>query len=335
MFSSSSSFNFLAAVFSLLVVFSFFTKSNAQLNSDFYSCTCPNVSNIVRSVLQQALKSDARIGASLIRLHFHDCFVNGCDASILLDNNATAKIVSEKDAAPNANSLRGFNVVDKIKTAVENCCPGVVSCADILALAAEASVSLAGGPSWNVLLGRRDSKIANQAGANTSIPSPFEDINNITTKFSAVGLNITDLVALSGAHTFGRAECRVFSVRLYNFSGTGNPDPTLNKAYLAKLLKICPQNGSPTALANLDLTTPNKFDNNYFANLQNNKGLLQSDQELFSANGASAVSTIVITFSTNKNAFFQSFVESMINMGNISPLTGTNGEIRSDCKRVN
>ncbi|MCD7456497.1 hypothetical protein HAX54_031935 [Datura stramonium] len=112
------------------------------------------------------------------------------------------EIVSEKDAAPNVNSLRGFNVVDKIKVAVENFCPGVVSCADILALAAESSVSL-GGPSWNVLLGRRDSRKANQEGANTSIPSPIEGIINIAAKFSAVGLNITDLVALSGAHTFG------------------------------------------------------------------------------------------------------------------------------------
>ncbi|MCD9645017.1 hypothetical protein HAX54_033659 [Datura stramonium] len=313
----------------------FFTKSsNAdQLNSSFYLYKCPNVSNIVRSVIQKALKSDARIGASLIRLHFHDCFVNGCDASILLDNNATTKIVSEKDAAPNVNSLRGFNVVDKIKVAVENFCPGVVSCADILALAAESSVSLAGGPSWNVLLGRRDSRKANQEGANTSIPSPIEGIINIAAKFSAVGLNITDLVALSGAHTFGRAQCRVFSGRLYNFNGTGNPDPTLNITYLAKLLQICPQNGSGNALANLDITTPNKFDNNYFANLRNKKGLLQSDQELFSA--STVTKSVVNKFSRDQSAFFQSFVESMINMGNISPLTGTKGEIRSDCKRVN
>ncbi|KAJ8534275.1 hypothetical protein K7X08_007599 [Anisodus acutangulus] len=251
----------------------------------------------------------------------------GCDASILLDNNATSKIVSEKDAAPNANSIRGFNVVDKIKIVVENSCPGVVSCADILALAAEASVYLAGGPSWNVLLGRRDSRTANQAGANTFIPSPFEDISNITAKFYVVGLNTNDLVL-----TFGRAQCRVFKRRLHNFNGTGNPDPTLNKTYLAKLMQICPQNGSDTALANLDLTTPNKLDNDYFANLQNNKGLLTSDQELFSA---STVSNIVNTFSRDQNAFFQSFVQSMINMGNISPLTGTKGEIRSDCKRVN
>lgn len=56
----------------------------------------------------------------------------------------------------------------------------------------------AGGPTWEVQLGRRDSKSANQAGANTSIPSPFESLSNITAKFTAVGLDSTDLVALSG-----------------------------------------------------------------------------------------------------------------------------------------
>ncbi|EOY09519.1 hypothetical protein QUC31_010474 [Theobroma cacao] len=307
-------------------------QSKAQLSATFYATTCPNASSIVRSVIQQALQSDIRIGASLIRLHFHDCFVDGCDASILLDNSAN--IQSEKDAAPNTNSTRGFNVVDNIKTALENSCPGIVSCADVLALAAESSVSLQGGPSWSVLLGRRDSLTANQAGANSSIPSPFEGLSNITSKFSAVGLNTNDLVALSGAHTFGRAQCRLFSNRLYNFSGTGNPDPTLDSSYLTTLRQICPQSGSGFNVANLDPTTPDTFDSNYFTNLQNNQGLLQSDQELFSTAGAPTIS-IVNTFSGNQTAFFQSFAQSMINMGNISPLTGSSGEIRADCKKVN
>ncbi|KAJ6870637.1 peroxidase A2-like [Populus alba x Populus x berolinensis] len=307
-------------------------QSKAQLSATFYANTCPNVSSIVSNVVQQAFLSDSRIGASLIRLHFHDCFVDGCDASILLDNSSS--ILSEKLAAPNVNSIRGFGVVDSIKTALESSCPGVVSCADILALAAESSVSQSGGPSWSVLLGRRDSLTANQAGANTSIPSPFEGLSNITAKFSAVGLNTNDLVALSGAHTFGRAQCRTFSNRLYNFSNTGSPDPTLNTTYLTTLQQICPQNGSGTALANLDPTTSDTFDNNYFTNLQNNQGLLQSDQELFSTSGAATV-TLVNNFSSNQTAFFQSFVQSIINMGNISPLTGSSGEIRSDCKKVN
>nr|GMD39729.1 peroxidase A2-like [Ipomoea batatas] len=316
-----------------LAIFIFFSHSNAQLSSTFYSTTCPNVSSIVRTVIQQALQNDARIGGSLIRLHFHDCFVDGCDGSLLLDNNGTT-IVSEKDALPNTNSTRGFDVVDNIKTAVENACPGVVSCADILALASESSVSLAGGPSWNVLLGRRDGRTANQGGANTSLPSPFENLTNLTQKFTNVGLNVNDLVALSGAHTFGRAQCRTFSPRLFNFSNTGNPDPTLNTTYLATLQQICPQGGSGFTVTNLDPTTPDTFDNNYFSNLQTNRGLLQSDQELFSTSGAPTIA-IVNNFSANQTAFFESFVQSMINMGNISPLTGSNGEIRSNCRRPN
>lgn len=156
------------------------------------------------------------------------------------------------------------------------------------------------------------------------IAYPFGKSNDLLINF--------DKSLLLGAHTFGRAQCRVFSARLYNFNGTGNPDPSLNTTYLSNLRQICPQNGSATALANLDPTTSDGFDNNYFANLQNNQGLLQSDQELFSS---ATTLSIVNTFSSNQNTFFQSFVQSMINMGNISPLTGTNGEIHLDCKRIN
>ncbi|KAE8125334.1 hypothetical protein FH972_020156 [Carpinus fangiana] len=288
------------AVATIFVALVMLYESNAQLNATFYGDTCPNASTIVRNAVQQALQSDSRIGASLIRLHFHDCFVNGCDASILLDRGGSIT-QSEKDAAPNTNSTRGFDVVDNIKAALER---------------------------------RRDSLTANQGGANTSIPSPVEGLSNIASKFSAVGLDTNDLVALSGAHTFGRAQCRVFVGRLYNFNGTGNPDPTINSSYLTTLQQTCPQNGDGTVLANLDPTTPDSFDNSYFTNLQNNQGLLQSDQELFSTTGASTVS-IVNSFSSNQTAFFERFAQSMINMGNISPLTGTNGEIRSDCKKVN
>lgn len=87
-------------------------------------------------------------------------------------------------------------------------------------------------------------------------------------------------------------------------------------------------------MVNLDLTTPNTFDNNYFTNLQTNEGLLLSDQELFSTSGAATI-PIVNNFSSNQTVFFQNFAQSMINMGNISPLTGSSGEIRSNCRRPN
>jgi len=138
---------------------------------------------------------------------------------------------------------------------------------------------------------------------------------------------------ISGAHTFGRSHCSLFSDRLYNFSGTEKPDPTLDTTYLEELRKICPQ-GGPNNLANFDPTTPDILDNNYYSNLQLKKGLLQSDQELFSTPGADTIN-IVTKFSTDQNAFFHNFVAAMMKMGNIGVLTGTKGEIRKQCNFVN
>ncbi|CAN4089725.1 unnamed protein product [Withania somnifera] len=282
--------------------------------------------------MQQTQSTDARAGAKIIRLHFHDCFVNGCDGSLLLDN--AAGIESEKDAVPNVGA-GGFDIVDDIKTALENVCPGVVSCADILPLASEIGVALVGGPSWQVLLGRRDSLTANRSGAGSDIPSPFASLDTLRKQFTDKGMDVTDLVALSGAHTFGRARCTTFEQRLFNFSGSGSPDPTINSTFLPTLQGICPQGGSNgNIFTNLDLTTPNTFDNDYYTNLQNQEGLLQTDQELFSASGSNTIA-IVNRYASSQSQFFDDFVNSMIKLGNIGVLTGTNGEIRTDCKRVN
>ncbi|XP_027932330.1 peroxidase A2-like [Vigna unguiculata] len=309
-----------------------FLVTNAQLSPTFYNETCPTLNDIVFNVVSNASLTDPRIGASLLRLHFHDCFVQGCDGSVLLNNTDT--IQSEQDAIPNLNSLRGLDVVNNIKTAVEDSCPETVSCADILAIAAEVGSVLGGGPSWDVLLGRRDSLNASQALANTSLPAPFFTIDQLNASFAAQGLNLTDLVTLSGAHTFGRARCSTFINRLYSFNNTGNPDPTLNTTYLATLQAICPQNATVDNITNLDLTTPDQFDNNYYSNLQQLNGLLQSDQELFSTTGADTV-PLVNSFSADQSAFFANFVVSMIKMGNIGVLTGTDGEIRTQCNFVN
>ncbi|XP_011037954.1 PREDICTED: peroxidase E5-like [Populus euphratica] len=305
-----------------------------QLTPTFYDQTCPNVSSIIRDVITETLVSDPRIGASLIRLHFHDCFVNGCDGSLLLDNTDT--IVSEKEAGGNNNSARGFEVVDRMKALLESACPATVSCADILTIAAEESVVLAGGPYWTVPLGRRDSTTASRDAANAFLPAPFFTLDQLRESFTNVSLNNnTDLVALSGAHTFGRAKCSTFDFRLFDFNGTGAPDPSLDPTLLADLQELCPQGGNGSVITDLDLTTPDDFDSKYYSNLQGNQGLLQTDQELFSTPGADDVIELVNAFSANETAFFESFVESMIRMGNLSPLTGSEGEIRLNCRVVN
>ncbi|OMP02611.1 Plant peroxidase [Corchorus capsularis] len=307
----------------LLILAVMLGGSHAQLSPTFYASTCANLNSVVTTALGQAVQSDIRAGAKIIRAHFYDCMVNGCDGSVLLDDDAENGIDSEKDEAP--NQTLDYDIVDTIKTAVENACPGVVSCADILALASQIGVALAGGPTWQVPLGRRDSMDANAAGT-AGIPSPFDTLDIQQRKFRDVGLDdSTDLVALSGAHTFGRARCATFSNRI----GT---DPSLDPTFSDVLAQIC--QGGANALTNLDTSTPDDFDNNYYTNLQNNRGLLQTDQDLFSTNGSSTVA-IVNSFAASQTEFFDAFVQSMIKLGNLRPLTGTNGEIRTNCRRIN
>lgn len=140
-----------------------------------------------------------------------------------------------------------------------------------------------------------------------------------------------DVVNWIGAHTFGRSRCAFFSHRFANFNNTDRPDPTLDPAYREQLRRLC---STSEIRANFDPTTPDKFDKNYYTNLQGLKGLLQSDQELFSTRGADTTA-IVNRFAKSQGQFFKSFSESMIKMGNIKPLTGRNGEIRLNCRRVN
>ncbi|KAJ1686332.1 hypothetical protein LUZ63_017722 [Rhynchospora breviuscula] len=304
--------------------------ARSQLSYDYYSKSCPNVLNVVRSQVLNAIKTETRMAASLLRLHFHDCFVNGCDGSILLDGSD-----GEKFAFPNLNSARGFEVVDSIKTAVESACNGTVSCADILAIAAKYAVVFSGGPSWRVLLGRRDGLVANQSGANSGLPGPFDSIESIISKFDAVGLNTTDVVALSGGHTIGRARCTLFSSRLSNFSDTSSVDPTLDASMAADLQSLCSSGDGNTTTA-LDRNSTDVFDNHYFQNLLNQKGLLSSDQGLYSSDeGIASTKSLVETYSNSSERFLCDFVNSMVKMGNISPLTGSQGEVRQNCRVAN
>ncbi|XP_010421788.1 PREDICTED: peroxidase 37-like [Camelina sativa] len=308
--------------------------SHAQLSPTFYDKTCPQVFDIATKTIRDALRSDPRIAASILRLHFHDCFVNGCDASILLDN--TTSFRTEKDAFGNAKSARGFDVIDKMKAAVEKACPRTVSCADLLTIAAQESVVLAGGPSWMVPGGRRDGLRGFMDLANDNLPAPFFTLKQLKDSFKKVGLELpSDLVALSGAHTFGKNQCQFIMDRLYNFSNTGLPDPTLDKSYLSTLRKQCPRNGNQSVLVDFDLRTPTLFDNKYYVNLKENKGLIQSDQELFSSPDAKDTIPLVRAYADGQGKFFDAFVKAMIRMGNLSPLTGKQGEIRLNCRVVN
>ncbi|KAM0845505.1 hypothetical protein ACQ4PT_056329 [Festuca glaucescens] len=197
---------------SLLALFLVFSGACGQLSPTFYSSTCPTLLTVVSNATSQAILADKRMGASLLRLHFHDCFVQGCDGSILLDD--APGFVGEKTGFGNVNSVRGFEVVNAIKSNVEAACPGVVSCADILALAARDSTVKLGGPTWTVPLGRRDSTNANLSQANSDLPPPFASISGLIAGFAKKGFTAREMTALSGAHTIGFAQCKNYRDRI-------------------------------------------------------------------------------------------------------------------------
>lgn len=296
---------------------------SAQLSANFYATTCPNALSTIQSEVKTAVNNEARMGASLLRLHFHDCFVQGCDASVVLDD--TSSFTGEKTAFPNVNSLRGFDVIDTIKSKVESLCPGVVSCADIVAVAARDSIVALSGPTYTVQLGRRDSTTASLSLANTDLPAPTLDLSGLITAFSNKGFTTKEMVALSGAHTIGQARCTFFRTRIYNET---NIDSTFAKSLQAN----CPSTGGDNNLSPLDTTSPTIFNNDYFKNLQTKKGLFHSDQQLF--NGGSTDSQ-VNSYSSDTATFRADFANAMKKMGNLSPLTGSSGQVRTNCRKTN
>ncbi|KAL0910787.1 hypothetical protein M5K25_018875 [Dendrobium thyrsiflorum] len=321
MFSLSSNF---IVVFT--VILASFAPLMAQLNPHYYDKLCPQALATIKTVVERAVAREPRMGASLLRLHFHDCFVNGCDGSILLDDTPT--FIGEKTAGPNNNSVRGFDVIDQIKAAVDKVCHGsIVSCADILAVAAHDSVVALGGRSYNVQVGRRDALTASRAAANQNIPSPFSNFNSLLSNFQSHGLSLKDLILLSGGHTIGFARCTTFRSRIYNET------KAIDASFASTVRTRCPPVGGDNNLSPLD-SSAKIFDTVYFKNLIEKKGLLHSDQQLYKGDGSQA-DELVKYYSKNGEEFWRDFGVSMLRMGNLSPLTGTNGEIRKNCRKVN
>ncbi|GKA61719.1 stigma-specific peroxidase [Tanacetum coccineum] len=293
----------------------------------FYKTTCPPAEGIVKSVVQSAIRSNHTIAPGLLRMFFHDCFVNGCDASILLDGCSAEKTVIQNSA------LRGFEVIQAAKSKLETVCPGVVSCADILALAARDSVVQSGGTSWEVPTGRRDGLVSRDTDA-TNLPGSKDNITSQIKKFADKGLSIQDLVTLVGGHTIGTAACARFDYRLHNYSTTIKTDPDIDQAFLPKLKTQCPnKTNNPNRVA-LDTYSETNFDNSYYGNLRNGRGVLESDSKLWS-DGRTHKFVQQFLGSSNRLKFNNQFGRAMVKLSNVEVKTGQQGEIRRVCNTIN
>ncbi|OMO53747.1 Plant peroxidase [Corchorus capsularis] len=184
---------------------------------------------------------------------------------------------------------------------------------------------------WEVPLGRRDGTISKASEALSNIPSPFFNFTTLKQSFASKGLSVQDLVVLSGGHTIGVGHCNFFSNRLYNFTGNGDQDPSLDSNYAAFLKTKCQSQSDNTTIVEMDPGSSLSFDNDYFKILKQNKGLFQSDAALLTDQGSSNIVDEML----NSNKFFIEFKKSMVNMGAIGVLTGSSGEIRKKCNVIN
>ncbi|XP_019706618.2 peroxidase 56 [Elaeis guineensis] len=332
---------FLRSLFELASVLFLLDSANAQaLKVGFYKNSCPYAEAIVRKAVAGYFSQDPTVSGPLLRLHFHDCFVRGCDGSVLL--NSTKTNLAEKDAMPN-QSLDGFYVIDAAKEALEKACPGIVSCADIVALAARDAVSLAtrsvgkgswmaSNNLWEVPTGRRDGLVSVASEALANLPSPYAEITQLKASFAAKGLSAKDLAILSGAHTIGNSHCYSFERRLYNFTGKGDTDPTLDPKYAIKLRSQC-KPGDETTTVEMVPGSSTTFDTTYYKLVVRRRGLFHSDEALLQ--DKETRDYVYSRLDSPKSSFFFDFGVSMVKMGQIGVLTGKAGEIRKQCALVN
>ncbi|KAL3578581.1 hypothetical protein D5086_020085 [Populus alba] len=235
--------------------------SDPPLTLDHYASTCPDVFEIVKKEMECEVLSDPRNAALILRLHFHDCFVQ-VHISLLL---ALSLIFF------NSNILYPKWYPSQLKGYPHH---------------RRKRCSHSGTNTIQHYI------LASRSGGRMSLYfSPFrliamltdEGLLPIINKFLYQGLSATDMVALSGAHTIGMARCENFRSRIYgDFETTSDRSP-MSETYLNSLKSTCPAAGGSgdNNISAMDYATPNLFDNSFYQLLLKGDGLLNSDQELF------------------------------------------------------
>nr|CCJ34839.1 horseradish peroxidase isoenzyme HRP_3523 [Armoracia rusticana] len=312
---------------SLILLFTLLTTTiESRLTTNFYSKSCPRFFDIVRDTISNKQITTPTTAAATIRLFFHDCFPNGCDASILI--SSTAFNTAERDSSINLSLPGdGFDVIVRAKTAIELACPNTVSCSDIITVATRDLLVTVGGPYYDVYLGRRDSRISKSSLLTDLLPLPSSPISKTIRQFESKGFTIQEMVALSGAHSIGFSHCKEFVNRVAGNNTGYNPR-------FAQALKQACSNypKDPTLSVFNDIMTPNRFDNMYYQNIPKGLGLLESDHGLYSD---PRTRPFVDLYARDQDLFFKDFARAMQKLSLFGVKTGRRGEIRRRCDAIN
>ncbi|KAL2334951.1 hypothetical protein Fmac_016164 [Flemingia macrophylla] len=326
---SSYLFHSLLLISSLIVASQTLVSSRALtrlsiekgLSWNYYFLQCPKLERIVRKHLEDVFENDSGQAPGLLRLFFHDCFADGCDASILLGDGDNDE---KKHPANIGLREEAIQTIEDLRILIYKQCLPVVSCSDIIVLAAREAVRQLGGPDFDVPLGRKDKKTWN-ASAPDNLPAPFFRTGDLLEAFGARNFDASEVVALSGAHTYGRTHCSSLVNR------TTEAEPPIDPSFNNTLIATCPTPNTDTTL-NLDLRTPMKFDNMYYINLLNRQGVFTSDQDLASND---QTKEIVNQFASDQNEFFDTFSDAFVKVSQIDVITDRlrqgQGEIRDKC----
>ncbi|MQM02334.1 hypothetical protein Taro_035102 [Colocasia esculenta] len=271
-----------------------------HLSYDFYEQSCPQLESIVKWEAARIFLEQPEVPSAFLRLLFHDCQVQGCDASILLETspNTTSEMGSHKNFG-----IRDREVLGKIKSTVEAECPGTVSCADILVLSAREAVASSGGPTIRVPLGRRDALSTSGELADASLPPATAPVEAMLRIFAEKGMTVEESVAIMGAHTLGVAHC----VSVESSLGEGGVAQAPGRAagFESILRESCLGSGADpgkTYLPN-DFTLFS-FDNQYYRELVAGRGLLRVDVEIAAHPRTAA---LVRRYAVDLAGFFQAF----------------------------
>ncbi|KAK7363775.1 hypothetical protein VNO77_05932 [Canavalia gladiata] len=305
---------------------SFGIKAN-QLSYNYYRFSCPNLESVIKSELLSLFLTDATAPAAFLRLMFHDCQVQGCDASILLDSNNlnhSSEMISSRNFG-----IRKRETIGRIKSILEEECPGQVSCADIIVLAAKESVLFSGGPHIQIPLGRKDSRTSSFKEADTKLPSPTITVDEFISNFMSKGMNIEESVSILGAHTLGVGHCINIVGRLY--------DPLLGDkidfGFKISLRVVCP---TKIPLTNLTFVpndmSPVTFDNQYYRDIIMGRGLFGIDSNI---SRDPRTAPFVFRFAMDQNYFFRAFSSAFVKLSSTNVLTGVQGDVRRQCNNIN